>query len=394
MYKTMEIRERINPTVLDIRPSGIRRFFNIVSEMKDVISLGIGEPDFVTPWHICDAGIYSLEKGITCYTANAGLLELRREICKYLERRFGLGYDPATQVVVTVGGSEAIDLAVRSLIRPGDEVIIPEPCFVCYDAIVRLAGGVPVPVPTDMEHDFALTPEALEAVVTDKTRLVILSYPNNPTGAIMGRAELEAVAEVIRRHDLMVISDEIYGELTYGSEGHVSVASLPDMYDRTVVVNGFSKTYAMTGWRMGYATGHPEIIAAMTKIHQFAIMSAPTQSQYAAIEALKCGDADIDRMRDEYDARRRLISEGLIAAGLSCYVPRGAFYVFPCIRSTGMTSEEFAEKLLHEKRVAVVPGDAFGACGEGFVRLSYAASVENITEALRRITEFVAEHKK
>ena len=390
----MEIRERINPTVLDIRPSGIRRFFNIVSEMKDVISLGIGEPDFVTPWHICDAGIYSLEKGITCYTANAGLLELRREICKYLERRFGLGYDPATQVVVTVGGSEAIDLAVRTLIRPGDEVIIPEPCFVCYDAIVRLAGGVPVPVSTDMEHDFALTPEALEAAVTDKTRLVILSYPNNPTGAIMGRAELEAVAEVIRRHDLMVISDEIYGELTYGGEGHVSVASLPDMYDRTVVVNGFSKTYAMTGWRMGYATGHPEIIAAMTKIHQFAIMSAPTQSQYAAIEALKSGDADIERMRDEYDARRRLITEGLIAAGLSCYVPRGAFYVFPCIRSTGMTSEEFAEKLLHEKRVAVVPGDAFGACGEGFVRLSYAASVENITEALRRITEFVAEHKK
>ncbi|MBO5645769.1 MAG: aminotransferase class I/II-fold pyridoxal phosphate-dependent enzyme [Clostridia bacterium] len=390
----MEIRERINPTVRDIRPSGIRRFFNIVSEMKDVISLGIGEPDFVTPWHICDAGIYSLEKGITCYTANAGLLELRREICKYLERRFGLGYDPATQVVVTVGGSEAIDLAVRTLIRPGDEVIIPEPCFVCYDAIVRLAGGVPVPVSTDMEHDFALTPEALEAAVTDKTRLVILSYPNNPTGAIMGRAELEAVAEVIRRHDLMVISDEIYGELTYGSEGHVSVASLPDMYDRTVVVNGFSKTYAMTGWRMGYATGHPEIIAAMTKIHQFAIMSAPTQSQYAAIEALKSGDADIERMRDEYDARRRLITEGLIAAGLSCYVPRGAFYVFPCIRSTEMTSEEFAEKLLHEKRVAVVPGDAFGACGEGFVRLSYAASVENITEALRRITEFVAEHKK
>ncbi|MBR3691834.1 MAG: aminotransferase class I/II-fold pyridoxal phosphate-dependent enzyme [Clostridia bacterium] len=390
----MDITKRINQTVLNIKPSGIRRFFNIVSEMENVISLGIGEPDFVTPWHICDAGIYSLEKGITCYTANAGLLELRREICRYLSRRFGLTYDPATQVVVTVGGSEAIDLAVRTLVRPGDEVVIPEPCFVCYDAIVRLAGGVPVAVPTDMEHDFALTPEALEAAISDKTRLVILSYPNNPTGAVMGREELEQIAEVIRRHDLMVISDEIYAELTYTEEGHVSVATLPDMYERTVVVNGFSKTYAMTGWRMGYATGHPEIVAAMTKIHQFAIMSAPTQSQYAAIEALRSGDADIERMKAEYDARRRLITEGLIDAGLTCYVPRGAFYVFPCIHATGMSSEEFCEKLLHEKRVAVVPGDAFGACGEGFVRLSYAASVENITEALRRIKEFVAEHKK
>ena len=389
----MEIKERINHTVQGLKPSGIRRFFNIVAEMDNVISLGIGEPDFVTPWHICDAGIYSLERGITCYTANAGLPALRQEITRYLSRRFGLEYDPKTQAVVTVGGSEAIDLAVRALVEPGDEVIIPEPCFVCYEAIVRLAGGVPVPVATRFADGFALSAEALEAAITPKTRLVILSYPNNPTGAVLRRPALERIAQVLIRHDLLVISDEIYAELTYGEEGHLSVAALPGMYERTVVVNGFSKSYAMTGWRMGYAVGHPEIIAAMTKIHQFAIMSAPTQSQYAAIEALRTGDEDIERMREEYDARRRLVTEELHRMGLPCFDPEGAFYIFPNISATGLSSEDFCTSLLQEKRVAVVPGSAFGDSGEGFVRLSYAASLANITEALRRMAEFVKEHR-
>ena len=387
----MELKDRINKTVRELKPSGIRRFFNIVSEMDNVISLSIGEPDFVTPWHICDSGIYSLERGITCYTPNAGVTELRREICEYLARRFGLEYDPATQVLVTVGGSEAIDLAVRALIEPGDEVLIPEPCFVCYDAIVRLAGGVPVAVPTYAENDFALTADSLERHISDRTRLAILSYPNNPTGAIMTEAQLRPVAELLAKKDLMVLSDEIYAELTYNEAGHVSIASLPGMKDRTVVVNGFSKAYAMTGWRLGFAVGHPDVVAAMTKVHQFAVMCAPTQSQYAAIEALRCGDADVERMREEYDSRRRLITTELNDMGLPCFIPEGAFYAFPSIAGTGMTSEAFATALLQKKRVAVVPGDAFGQSGEGFVRMSYASSVENITEALRRIREFLGE---
>ena len=385
----MEMQQRINETVRALKPSGIRRFFDIVKEMDNVISLGIGEPDFVTPWHICDAGIYSLERGITCYSANAGIPELRREIAAYLERRFGLCYDPLRQVLVTVGASEAIDLAVRALISPGDEVLIPEPCFVCYDAIVRLAGGVPVPVPTSLEDGFRLTPRALEERITPRTRLCILSYPNNPTGAVLRRPELERIAEVLVRHDLPVLSDEIYAELTYGEEAHVSVASLPGMYERTLVINGFSKAYAMTGWRMGYAAGHPDLIAAMTKIHQFSIMCAPTQSQYAAVDALRDGDGDIARMREEYDGRRRLVTEGLRSMGLPVFEPEGAFYVFTSVAATGLSSEEFCTRLLREQRVAVVPGDAFGDSGAGFVRLSYAAGIDQITEALQRMQVFL-----
>lgn len=378
----------VNKTVSAIPPSGIRRFFDIAAEMEDAVSLGVGEPDFVTPWHIRDEGIYSLEKGRTHYTSNAGLKELRAEIGNYMKRRFNLSYDGISQAIVTVGGSEAIDLFLRTVLEPGDEVLIPEPCFVCYKPITELAGGVPVPVRTRAENLFRLTPEDIEAAVTEKTKVLVLPYPNNPTGAIMERRDLEAVAESVKKHDLLVLSDEIYAELTYGSK-HISIAEIDGMYDRTVIVSGFSKAYAMTGWRLGYAVGNEYIIKLMTKVHQYAIMSAPTTAQYAAIEALKNGDSDIEYMRDEYDRRRRIIVDGFNKMGLECFEPKGAFYVFPSIRKTGMASMDFCEKLLYSERVAVVPGNAFGDSGEGFVRCSYAYSVEKINIALERIEKFL-----
>lgn len=383
-----EPQKYINKTVSDIPPSGIRKFFDIAAEMKDVISLGVGEPDFVTPWHIRDEGIYSLEKGHTHYTSNAGLKELRVEIGKYLKRRFGLEYDGEKQAIVTVGGSEAIDLFLRTVISPGDEVLIPEPCFVCYKPITSLAGGVPVPVQTYARDEFRLMPEELEKHITPKTKVLILPYPNNPTGGIMRKEDLEKIAEVVKKHDLLVLSDEIYAELTYDRK-HVSIASLDGMYDRTVIVSGFSKAYAMTGWRLGYAVGNEYIIKMMTKVHQFAIMSAPTTAQYAAIEALKNGDEDIEYMREEYDKRRRIITDGFNNMGLSCFEPFGAFYVFPSIEKTGMSSMDFCEKLLYSEKVAVISGNSFGSCGEGFIRCSYAYSVEKICTALERIEKFI-----
>lgn len=384
----MNFNDIINPTVAGIKPSGIRKFFDMAYGMEGVISLGIGEPDFVTPWHVRDAGIYSLEKGNTMYTPNPGLPELRRVLCDYLSRRFRLSYE-VPETLVTVGGSEAIDLAIRAVVKPGDEVIIPEPCFVCYDPITRLAGGTPVALACLPEDNFKLDPERLEAAITPRTKLLVFPFPNNPTGAVMGREDLEAVAEVIRRHDIAVISDEIYAELTYTGERHVSIASLEGMRERTVVVSGLSKSHAMTGWRLGFAVGPREIIGPMTKIHQFAIMCAPIMSQYAAIEALRDGDGDIADMHEEYDRRRRLVTDGFNRLGLTCFEPMGAFYVFPDIRSTGMSSAEFCERLLKEAKVAVVPGDAFGESGEGFVRVSYAYSVKQITAALERIEEFL-----
>lgn len=372
-----------------IKPSGIRKFFDIASEMDDVISLSVGEPDFRTPWHVREAGIHSLEKGRTRYTPNRGYQELREEICRYLNRRFQLQYDPATQVLVTVGGSEAIDLGLRCLINPGDEVLIPEPSFVCYVPLVQMAGGVPVIIETQPQNHFKLTPEELTAHITDKTKLLILPYPNNPTGAVMRRRDLEAVAKVVEAHDLLVLSDEIYAELTYGDEPHVSFASMPGMQERTILINGFSKSYSMTGWRMGYATGPEPVLQCMTKLHQYAIMSAPTTSQFAAIEALKNGDEDIAYMKTQYDMRRRLIVDGLLDIGLPCFEPEGAFYVFPSVKSTGLTSEEFSERLIYDKHVAVVPGTAFGRCGEGFLRISYSYSIKHITEALSRMEAFV-----
>ena len=386
---SMDMRGLLNPVVRDIPPSGIRRFFDIAGEMEDGISLGVGEPDFVTPWHIRDEGIYSLEKGKTYYTSNSGLKELRMEICTYLARRFGLDYDPLSQVVVTVGGSEAIDLFLRSVLQPGDEVLIPEPSFVCYRPIASLAGGVPVPIVTKAENQFRLTAGELRAAITPRTKALVLPFPNNPTGAVMRREHLEALAEVLKDTEILVLADEIYAELTYGEEKHVSIASIPEMYERTVLVSGFSKTYAMTGWRLGYACGHPELIKAMTKVHQFAIMSAPTTAQYAAIEALKNGDADIAMMREEYDRRRHVMVKGFNDMGLECFEPEGAFYTFPCIRSTGMDSSTFCETLLYDKKVAVVPGTAFGESGEGFIRCSYAYSVQSINAALERIEAFV-----
>lgn len=386
---SMDMRGLLNPVVRDIPPSGIRRFFDIAGEMEDAISLGVGEPDFVTPWHIRDEGIYSLEKGKTYYTSNSGLKELRMEICTYLARRFGLDYDPLSQVVVTVGGSEAIDLFLRSVLQPGDEVLIPEPSFVCYRPIASLAGGVPVPIVTKAENQFRLTAGELRAAITPRTKALVLPFPNNPTGAVMRREHLEALAEVLKDTEILVLADEIYAELTYGEEKHVSIASIPEMYERTVLVSGFSKTYAMTGWRLGYACGHPELIKAMTKVHQFAIMSAPTTAQYAAIEALKNGDADIAMMREEYDRRRHVMVKGFNDMGLECFEPEGAFYTFPCIRSTGMDSNTFCETLLYDKKVAVVPGTAFGESGEGFIRCSYAYSVQSINAALERIEAFV-----
>lgn len=386
---SMDMRALLNPVVREIPPSGIRRFFDIAAEMEDAISLGVGEPDFVTPWHIRNEGIYSLEKGKTYYTSNAGLKELRSAICAYLVRRFGLQYEPMSQTLVTVGGSEAIDLFIRSVIKPGDEVLIPEPSFVCYRPITALAGGTPVSIVTKAENHFRLTPEELRTAITPRTKVLVLPFPNNPTGAVMRKEHLEALAEVLKETDILVLADEIYAELTYGDERHVSIASIDGMYERTVLVSGFSKAYAMTGWRLGYACGHPELIKAMTKVHQFAIMSAPTTAQYAAIEALQNGDDDVVMMREEYDRRRRVMVKGFNDMGLTCFDPEGAFYTFPCIKSTGMDSNTFCESLLYDKKVAVVPGTAFGESGEGFVRCSYAYSVESINLALERIEAFV-----
>lgn len=385
----MDYAKLIAPAAQAMRPSGIRRFFDLAAEMPDCISLGVGEPDFKTPWAVREAGIESLELGHTRYTSNAGLKELRIEISRYLERRFGLRYDPLSQVLITVGGSEAIDMCIRTLVQPGDEVIIPEPCFVCYEPITTLSGGVPVPVPCRAEDAFRLRADALAAAITPRTKLLIMPFPNNPTGAVMEKEDLEAIAQVLRGTNIMVLSDEIYAELTYGLQPHVSIASLPGMAERTVVVNGFSKTYAMTGWRLGYACGPAPILQVMTKIHQSAIMSAPTTSQYAAITALRDCDLEIDRMRDEYNMRRRLVVRSFNEMGLHCFEPRGAFYAFPCIQSTGMTSEEFCTRLLEKKHVAIIPGGAFGASGEGYARVSYAYSVEHLTEALKRIREFL-----
>ena len=381
----------VNSKITGVKPSGIRRFFDIANEMEDVISLSVGEPDFHTPWHIREAGIESLEKGRTRYTPNRGFAKLREEIARFLSRQYQLDYTPETDILVTVGGSEAIDACLRCLVNPGDEVLIPQPSFVCYVPLTQMAGGVPKVIETTAENGFRLTAEQIEAQITEKTKILILPYPNNPTGAVMRKSDLEAVAEVVRRHDLFVLSDEIYASLTYGGEKHVSIASLPDMQERTIVVNGFSKSHSMTGWRLGYAAGPKELISLMTKLHQFAIMSAPTTSQYAAIEAMKNGDDDIEYMRGQYDVRRRLIVKGLNDMGLRCFEPEGAFYVFPSIQSTGLTSNEFCEKLIYAKHVAVIPGDAFGACGEGFVRISYSYSIKHITEALERIESFLRE---
>ncbi len=383
----MDYNKKLSERALNIKPSGIRRFFELI-QGTDVISLGIGEPDFVTPWHIRDAGVSSLEKGYTYYTPNAGTTALRASISGYMKRAFSLSYDPKSEIVVTVGGSEAIDLAIRAFLDEGDEVIIPEPSFVCYGPMTELSHGVAVPVATSADNGFKLTPEQLEAAITEKTKLVILPYPNNPTGAILSKEELEAIAKVIIKHDLFVVSDEIYSELTYGSR-HVSIASVDGMAERCVVVNGFSKTYAMTGWRLGYACGPAEVIKLMTRIHQYAIMSAPTTAQFAAIEALENGAADVEEMRDEYNQRRRYVCDRLNAIGLTCVEPKGAFYIFPSIKSTGLSSEEFCTRLLKEKSVAVIPGNAFGECGEGYVRCCYAASMKNLARALERIEEFV-----
>lgn len=384
------MRDPLSKKVINIKPSGIRKFFDIVSEMPDAISLGVGEPDFDTPWHVRDEGIYALEKGKTFYTSNAGLMELREEICKYYTRKFQATYDPVHECVMTVGGSEGIDIALRAMLDPGDEVIIPEPCYVSYVPCVELADGVPVIIQLKAENEFRLTAEELEAAITDKTKIVILPFPNNPTGAIMTRPDLEKIAEVIRKHDLYVMSDEIYAELTYGQK-HVSIASLPDMHDRTIVINGFSKTYAMTGWRLGYALAPRVICEQMTKIHQFAIMCAPTNSQYAAIDAVRYGDKDIEKMVRAYDQRRHFLMQTFQEMGIECFEPFGAFYVFPCIKKYGMKSEEFAEKLLYQEKVAVVPGTAFGDCGEGYLRISYAYSIEELKEALGRIKHFISQ---
>jgi len=374
--------------IQEIKPSGIRKFFDLVAGRPDVISLTVGEPDFVTPWHIRMAGIESLEKGKTYYTANAGLLELRTEISRYLERRFQAHYDPQKEIIVTVGGSEAIDLTFRALLEPGDEVIIPLPAFVCYEPLARLAGGTPVIIETKEENKFRLTAEELRAAITPKTKLLVLPYPNNPTGAIMTREDLEPIAEVLRDTDIMVLSDEIYAELTYG-RNHVSIAQLDGMRERTIITSGFSKAYAMTGWRMGYTCAPAPISKQMLKIHQYAIMCAPTMSQFAAIEAMKNGDEDVQMMRAEYNRRRRYLVGGLRGIGIDCFDPEGAFYVYPNISGYGMTSEEFCERLLNETGVAIVPGSAFGDCGEGFARISYAYSVEHIAKAIDRIEKFV-----
>ena len=378
----------LSEAVESLKPSGIRKFFDLVSEMKDAISLGVGEPDFDTPWHIRDEGIFALEKGKTFYTSNAGLKELREEICNYLKRRQGITYNPAKEVLVTVGGSEAIDIGLRALINPGDEVIIPQPSYVSYEPCAVLAGAKPVIIDLKAENEFRLTADELKAVISDKTKVLILPFPNNPTGAIMERKDLEDIAKIIKENDIYVMSDEIYAELTYKNE-HVSIASLDGMKERTILINGFSKAYAMTGWRLGYACAPENIIKQMTKIHQFAIMCAPTTSQYAAVEALKNGDDDVKMMKTAYNQRRRFLINAFKEMGLECFEPFGAFYVFPCIKEFKMTSEEFATRFLEEEKVAVVPGNAFGASGEGFVRISYAYSLENLKSAIERLKRFV-----
>ncbi len=383
------MRNPLSKTIVGIQPSGIRKFFDIVNEMDDAISLGVGEPDFDTPWHIRDEGIYSLEKGRTFYTSNAGLKELKTEISRYLERKCSVSYDPDHEIIVTVGGSEAIDLAMRAMLDPGDEVLIPQPSFVSYLPCAALAGGVPAVIELKAEHEFRLTAEELRAAITPKSKLLVLPFPNNPTGSIMRREDLEEIAKVVLEHDLYLLSDEIYAELTYGEEAHVTIASLPGMRERTILINGFSKAYAMTGWRLGYACGPQLILEQMLKIHQYAIMCAPTTSQYAAVEALRNGDADVEKMRNEYDARRRYLLHRFREMGIPCFEPYGAFYMFPCIKKFGMTSEEFAERLLECEKVAVVPGTAFGAGGEGFVRVSYASSLSDLKKAAEHIERFV-----
>lgn len=381
----------LNKDLVDVKPSGIRKFFAIAEEMENVISLGVGEPDFLTPWHIRQQGIDFLERGATRYTANAGLIELRNEISNFYARKYLVKYDPNSEVLVTVGGSEGIDMAIRAIISRGDEVLVVEPSFVCYKPIVEVCGGVAIPVPTKSENDFKLTCDDIEQYVTEKTKAIVFPYPNNPTGAIMTAQELKEISKVIIKHNLFVISDEIYSELTYTSQGHTSIAAIDNMQERTIVINGFSKTYSMTGWRLGYALGPAKIIEQMTKLHQFAIMSAPTNSQYAAIDALKNGDSDISKMVMDYDMRRRFTVDAFRKIGLDCFEPKGAFYVFPCIKSTGLSSDEFCERLIKEKHVAVVPGNAFGDCGEGYIRASYCYSIDNIKEAISRIGEFVKE---
>ncbi|MDD7548086.1 MAG: aminotransferase class I/II-fold pyridoxal phosphate-dependent enzyme [Lachnospiraceae bacterium] len=383
------MRNPLSDRTVALKPSGIRKFFDVVNEMPDAISLGVGEPDFDTPWHIRDVGIYSLEKGRTFYTSNSGLMELRSEICRYLKRKYDLSYNPKNEVLITVGGSEAIDIALRAMINPGEEVIIPQPSYVSYEPCAILANANPVIINLKNENEFRLTAAELEEAITDKTKVVIMPFPNNPTGAIMERKDLEAVAEVIIKHDLYVISDEIYAELTYSDSGHVSIASIPGMLERTIVINGFSKSYAMTGWRLGFACGPKKIIEQMTKIHQFAIMCAPTTSQYAAIEALRHGDDDVKEMCEAYNQRRRYLLHTFKQMGLPCFEPFGAFYVFPCIKEFGMSSDEFALRLLEEEKVAVVPGTAFGDSGEGFLRISYAYSIESLKEAIGRIESFI-----
>ena len=384
----------LNKKVVNVKPSGIRKFFSIAEEMDDVISLGVGEPDFLTPWHIRRTAIDYLDKGATRYTANAGLLALREEICNYYSRKFKIDYNPKEEVLVTVGGSEGIDMAIRTLISNEDEALVIEPSFVCYKPIVETSGGIPVPLITKEENSFKLDAETLKNAITDKTKLSILPYPNNPTGAVMRKGELEEIAAIVIKHNLFVISDEIYSELTYGNEEHCSIASIDGMQERTIVINGFSKTYSMTGWRLGYALGPEPVISQMTKLHQFAIMSAPTNSQYAAIEALKYGDKDIAKMREDYDMRRRFTVNAFREIGLDCFEPEGAFYVFPCIKSTGLSSNKFCERLIMEKHVAVIPGTAFGDCGEGFIRVSYCYSIDNIRKAIDKIGEFVEELKE
>ena len=382
------MRNPLSDTIVQIKPSGIRKFFDIVSEMKDAISLGVGEPDFETPWHIRDEGIYSLEKGRTFYTSNAGLKELKIEICNYLKRRYNLSYHYENEVLVTVGGSEAIDIAMRAMVNPGDEVLIPQPSYVSYEPCALLTGAKPVIINLKHENQFRLTAQELEEDITEKTKILVLPFPNNPTGAIMERKDLEEIAEVIKKHDIFVISDEIYSELCY-TDQHVSIANIADMQERTILINGFSKSYAMTGWRLGYACGPKEIIEQMTKIHQFCIMCAPTTSQYAAVEALKNGDEDVQNMREAYNQRRRYLVHAFKEMGLECFEPFGAFYMFPCIKEFGMTSDEFATRFLMEEKVAVVPGTAFGDCGEGFIRISYAYSLDNLKLAIGRLQHFV-----
>lgn len=379
--------------VVGLKPSGIRKFFDLVSEMDDVISLGVGEPDFDTPWHIRDEGIYSLEKGRTYYTSNAGLMELREEISSYVKRKYQAEYDPKSEILVTVGGSEAIDLAMRAMLNPGDEVLVPQPSFVAYEPCAVMADGVVKTIDLKEENEFRLTAQELRDSISDRTKILVLPFPNNPTGAIMTREDLEAIAEVIIENDLIVVSDEIYSELTYYGEPHVSIASLPCMRERTILLNGFSKAFAMTGWRLGYACGPREVIGQMTKLHQFAIMSSPTTSQYAAVEALKNGEEDVLEMREAYNGRRRYLMQAFREMGLKCFEPYGAFYVFPCIKEFGMTSDEFAQKLLEEEKVAVVPGSAFGDCGEGYIRISYAYSLEDLKIALEHIKAFIDRHR-